>query len=83
MLSKALDLFSDMPGIVASIENLRQVALTLSGRFKDLNIYFDLSELRGYAYHTGIVCAAYVDGVPEVVAKGGRYDDIGEVFGRG
>ncbi|MBO6563220.1 MAG: ATP phosphoribosyltransferase regulatory subunit [Pseudomonadales bacterium] len=83
VLLKALNLFSEMPGIVGSIENLRQVALTLSDRFKDLDIYFDLSELRGYAYHTGIVFAAYVEGVPEVVAKGGRYDDIGEVFGRG
>jgi len=82
VLSKALDLFSDMPGIVASIENLSQVATTLEERFSDLDIYFDLSELRGYAYHTGIVFAAYVDGVSEVVAKGGRYDHIGEVFGR-
>ncbi|MBL6691088.1 MAG: ATP phosphoribosyltransferase regulatory subunit [Pseudomonadales bacterium] len=82
VLSRALDLFSDMPGVVASIGNLSQVASTLEERFSDLDIYFDLSELRGYAYHTGIVFAAYVNGVSDVVAKGGRYDHIGEVFGR-
>ncbi len=82
VLARARDLFSDMPGIVSSIENLQQVSETLAERFDDLHIYFDLSELRGYAYHTGIVFAAYVNGVREVVAKGGRYDHIGEVFGR-
>ena len=82
VLEKAADLFTGMPGIVASIENLKQVSGILSERFDDLHFYFDLSELRGYAYHTGIVFAAYVDGVKEVVAKGGRYDHIGDVFGR-
>lgn len=82
VLVRARELFSDIPGIVDSIERLQQVSTVLGERFDDLHIYFDLSELRGYAYHTGIVFAAYVDGVKEVVAKGGRYDHIGEVFGR-
>ena len=82
-LGRAESLFKDIPGIISAIDSLRQVSKTLSERFDDLHIYFDLSELRGYAYHTGIVFAAYVDSVREVVAKGGRYDHIGEVFGRG
>ena len=68
--------------VLESINNLEQVADALGSRYSDLNIYFDLSELRGYAYHTGIVFAAYVEGAGEVIAKGGRYDHIGEVFGR-
>ena len=43
---------------------------------------FDLCELRGYTYHTGIVFAAYTPGYGRAVAKGGRYDEIGKVFGR-
>ena len=43
---------------------------------------YDLCELRGYQYHTGIVFAAYTPGYGRAVAKGGRYDNIGEVFGR-
>ena len=45
-------------------------------------MYFDLGELRGYHYHTGPVFSAYVPGVGQAVANGGRYDRIGEVFGR-
>lgn len=43
---------------------------------------FDLAELRGYAYHTGVVFDAFCDGVPGPVARGGRYDEIGRAFGR-
>lgn len=43
---------------------------------------FDLAELRGYQYQTGVVFAAYVPGHGQEVARGGRYDDIGKVFGR-
>jgi ATP phosphoribosyltransferase regulatory subunit len=47
-----------------------------------VSLHFDLAELRGYHYHTGTVFAAYVDGQGQAVAQGGRYDDIGAVFGR-
>jgi ATP phosphoribosyltransferase regulatory subunit len=42
----------------------------------------DLSDLRGYHYHTGAVFAAYCDGYPAAVALGGRYDGAGKSFGR-
>ena len=45
-------------------------------------MYFDLAELRGYQYQTGVVFAAYVPGHGQEVARGGRYDDIGKIFGR-
>jgi ATP phosphoribosyltransferase regulatory subunit len=43
---------------------------------------FDLAELRGYHYHSGVVFDAYCDGVSGVVGRGGRYDDVGKAFGR-
>jgi ATP phosphoribosyltransferase regulatory subunit len=43
---------------------------------------FDLAELRGYHYHSGVVFDAYCDGVPGPVARGGRYDEVGRAFGR-
>lgn len=45
-------------------------------------VQFDLADLTGYSYHTGVVFAAYCDGVPNAIARGGRYDRIGERFGR-
>ena len=42
----------------------------------------DLADLRGYAYHSGVVFAAYCKGLPNAIALGGRYDEIGKAFGR-
>jgi ATP phosphoribosyltransferase regulatory subunit len=45
-------------------------------------VSFDLAELRGYHYHSGVVFDAYCDGVTSAVARGGRYDEVGKAFGR-
>jgi ATP phosphoribosyltransferase regulatory subunit len=45
-------------------------------------ISFDLAELRGYHYHSGVVFDAYCAGVTGPVARGGRYDEVGKAFGR-
>ena len=43
---------------------------------------FDLAELRGYHYHSGVVFDAYCDGAAGPIARGGRYDEVGRAFGR-
>lgn len=43
---------------------------------------FDLAELRGYHYHSGVVFSAYAEGQPYAVGRGGRYDEVGQAFGR-
>ncbi|MDX2502862.1 MAG: ATP phosphoribosyltransferase regulatory subunit [Gammaproteobacteria bacterium] len=68
--------------VLAELDNLEAIALGLLTRIPDLNLYFDLAELRGYNYHTGVVFAAYLPGHGQEIAKGGRYDGIGETFGR-
>lgn len=67
---------------LAALENLRLVATALRRRVPGLPLYFDLAELRGYRYQTGVVFAAFVPGYGQEIARGGRYDDIGRVFGR-
>jgi len=47
-----------------------------------VTLNFDLAELRGYHYHTGVVFAAYVPGHGQAIAVGGRYDNIGACFGK-
>ncbi|MEX1236692.1 MAG: ATP phosphoribosyltransferase regulatory subunit, partial [Pseudomonadales bacterium] len=82
VLALAQESFSSNPGIMARLESLKEVADGLKVRFPDIDIYYDLSELRGYNYHTGIVFAAYMGSSGQRLAKGGRYDHVGEVFGR-
>lgn len=83
VLNRAQSLLANAPDQVAeAIEYLKEISSRLSLRFPDLDQYFDLSELRGYNYHTGIAFAAYTPAYGQAIAKGGRYDDIGRDFGR-
>jgi ATP phosphoribosyltransferase regulatory subunit len=66
----------------AALENLLQVAAQVRQRNPSVSIWYDLAELRGYRYQTGVVFAAYVAGHGQEVARGGRYDDIGREYGR-
>ena len=82
IIEDALELFSGAAQIEARLENLAKLHGAITDRFENIDVYFDLSELRGYGYHTGIVFAGYIEGERQCIAKGGRYDDVGEVFGR-
>jgi len=69
-------------GVENALAELTKISDLLKIRVPELKVNYDLAELRGYHYHTGMVFAAYVAGRGQAVAQGGRYDDIGEVFGR-
>ncbi|MDH5786058.1 MAG: ATP phosphoribosyltransferase regulatory subunit [Chromatiales bacterium] len=64
-----------------ALANLSTIAEAAQG-IEGVELHFDLAELRGYHYHTGAVFTAYVAGEGQAIAQGGRYDDIGKVFGR-
>ncbi|MDH5389143.1 MAG: ATP phosphoribosyltransferase regulatory subunit [Gammaproteobacteria bacterium] len=66
----------------AAIDYLEKVAQAIMVRFENVGFNFDLAELHGYHYQTGVVFAAFVPGEGEAIARGGRYDDIGQIFGR-
>ena len=65
-----------------ALATLRRLTAALQRQWPELPIHIDLAELRGYHYHTGVLFAAYVPGQGQAVAQGGRYDEIGQVFGR-
>lgn len=72
----------DNAQINKALTDLEFLADALQRRFPSLPVSFDLAELRGYHYHTGAVFAAFVPTVGREIARGGRYDNIGQVFGR-
>ena len=61
---------------------LQKTAELLKQRLPGISMHFDLAELHGYHYKTGVVFAAFVPKSGQAIARGGRYDDIGKVFGR-
>lgn len=83
VLTRARELFAQAhPAIQAALDYLSTLVERVNSLFPDCTIHVDLAELSGYDYHTGIVYAVYVPGFGREIARGGRYDGIGEAFGR-
>ena len=82
VLTKARSLFPDEPEVMTALDELDAVLAGVQDAFPNVGVYVDLTELRGFRYHTGLVFAVYLEGRGSAVAKGGRYDNIGAVFGR-
>ncbi len=78
VLEKARAVLPKQPAIQKALDDLQAVAKAL----KNVDIGFDLSELRGYHYHSGVVFAAYAQGYTGPLVLGGRYDEVGKAFGR-
>ena len=83
VLGEARELFAEtVPNALPCVDALQEVACDIRRQSPHLDIYFDLAELRGYHYHTGLVFAAYVAASGQALANGGRYNDVGAVYGR-
>lgn len=80
MLDQARQCLPAYPEILRALDDLSAIAGQLDGMVASL--CFDLAELRGYHYHSGAVFAAYTPNKPHAIAVGGRYDEVGELFGR-
>jgi ATP phosphoribosyltransferase regulatory subunit len=76
---KALPSNALVADALALLERLSNaIALTPSAP----EVSIDLADLRGYQYHSGMMFTAYVDALPQPIARGGRYDHVGQAFGR-
>ncbi|MEE9338927.1 MAG: ATP phosphoribosyltransferase regulatory subunit [Methylococcaceae bacterium] len=83
VLDKAREILAETNKTVTlALDELQSISAKLSLIFPSLAVSFDLSELRGYHYHTGIVFAAFTPDIGREIARGGRYDNIGQFFGR-
>ena len=77
VLERAENKLPRLPELQKALTTLRALAKACP-----VPVSFDLAELRGYHYHSGVVFDAYCDGVAGTVARGGRYDEVGKAFGR-
>lgn len=68
--------------IGAALDDLAWLARHVEREHPDVRIGFDLADLSGYAYYSGPRFSLYADGVNAALARGGRYDEVGAVFGR-
>jgi ATP phosphoribosyltransferase regulatory subunit len=78
ILKRARQSLGGNPGVSRALDELEHL-IGLAGA---ASVTVDLADLRGYHYHSGVMFAAYLPGLPNAVARGGRYDHVGEAFGR-
>ena len=83
VLLQAIETLADAgQEVLAALDYLQQVSNRIHSRYPEVKLHFDLAELTGYHYQTGVVFAAFTPQSGQAIARGGRYDAIGEVFGR-
>lgn len=68
--------------VLEALDYLGRLHGVLLEQMPGVPVHFDLAELRAYRYQTGVVFAAFVPGQGTEIARGGRYNKIGETFGR-
>ena len=65
-----------------AFEAVQATQAEIQARWPNLHIGIDVVELRSYHYHTGLMYAVYAPNRAAPLAQGGRYDGIGQHFGR-
>lgn len=80
VIVKALEQFAEQPSVVRGLQGLLSVAKQLKILHPEIILSFDVSDVRGYGYHNGLIFSAYTSGVWQAVARGGRYDAFGNDF---
>ncbi|MDQ7954711.1 MAG: ATP phosphoribosyltransferase regulatory subunit [Rhodocyclaceae bacterium] len=78
VLDEAARALQGTPAVQAALDHMRWLAAQLG----DAQVSFDLADLRGYAYYSGVRFGIYAEGAADSLARGGRYDEVGAVFGR-
>ena len=71
-----------LPGIAAALDDMAWLGRHLAAAHPDIEVGFDLSDMSGYAYYSGVRFSVYAAGSTDALLRGGRYDEVGAVFGR-
>jgi len=66
----------------AALADLEALAAHAARAHPDVKVGFDLADIGGNGYYSGARFAVYAKGWPDAIARGGRYDEVGAVFGR-
>lgn len=84
-MARARTVLAPWPQATPHLDALDAVlgSLRLARHAGQVSLAIDLADVQGFRYHTGLGFAAYVEGHARAVGRGGRYDGIGAVFGRG
>ena len=83
VLDEAEQCFDGVEEVLSAITELKSISNSIMKLVPNIELFFDLGEMQGSNYHTGVVFGAFVEhqGVAKRITNGGRYNDVGAVFG--
>ncbi|HIP94850.1 MAG TPA: ATP phosphoribosyltransferase regulatory subunit [Leucothrix sp.] len=82
IINKARDILKNAEdSVLDALDHLKSICELLVTNYPELKLHIDLTEMRGYAYHTGVMYTVYLPGRGRSIAHGGRYNGIGKAFG--
>jgi ATP phosphoribosyltransferase regulatory subunit len=82
VLDQAAAQLPALPELQQAVTELKWLARHIASAFDDVTVSFDLADLRGHGYYTGMRFSVYAPEAHDALARGGRYDEVGLVFGR-
>ena len=82
VLDEARRVLPAHPAIGAALDDLAWLGRHLHAAHPSIEVGFDLSDMSGYAYYSGVRFSVYAAGSTDALLRGGRYDEVGAVFGR-
>ena len=82
VLERARAVLPPLPAITSALNDIAWLAQQLRRTHPQAEVLLDLADLRGYSYYSGIRFAIYLPGSPDALVRGGRYNEVGAVYGR-
>jgi len=82
VIAQARERLPVRPLIGAALDDLASLAGALQRMHPQVQLGVDLADLSGYSYYSGVRFAVYAEGCGDALVRGGRYDEVGAVFGR-
>jgi ATP phosphoribosyltransferase regulatory subunit len=82
VLHKAQSFFADAPAVLAALADMQRMVAHVEREHPQVRVSIDLADTSGYAYYSGLRFAAYAPQIQAALCRGGRYDEVGAVFGR-
>jgi ATP phosphoribosyltransferase regulatory subunit len=82
VLNEAQSVLTAHPLITAALSDLARLGQHVRATHPDWRLSFDLADVGGWGYYSGARFAVYAPGRSDALARGGRYDEVGAIFGR-
>ncbi len=82
IIARGREVLPALAPVRSALDDLATLARHARQAHPDVQVGFDLADVGGSSYYSGARFAIYAKGSSDAIARGGRYDEVGAIFGR-